>query len=71
MQNVILNKSHFCKKLQFLTSLPNFDQNLQKKIIFQDFFVIRSIPEGKKFSREENVANFANFGQIRENKLLF
>ena len=43
MQNVILNKSHFCKKLQFLTSLPNFDQNLQKKIIFQDFFVIRSI----------------------------
>ena len=25
----------------------------------------------KKFSREENFANFANFGQIRENKFLF
>ena len=29
------------------------------------------IPKGKKFSREENFANFANFGQIRENKFLF
>ena len=26
---------------------------------------------GKKISREENFANFANFGQIRENKFLF
>ena len=49
MQNVILNKSHFCKKLQFLTSLPNFDQNLQKKLSSKIFLWFGPYLQGRNF----------------------
>ena len=41
-QNVVLNKSHFCKNGIFCQNLSHFDKNFQK-ISSSDFFVILSM----------------------------
>ena len=57
-QNVILNKSHFCKKWHFLSKFGQFWTNFSKNLISKILFVILSMVSINFCAFNINITNF-------------